>query len=200
MLHWIRNSSRQFKPFIAHRVGEIHTATDSSQWRYVQSNLNAADLLTRGTAIAKLAENTAWWEKPDFIKDNQLAWPSQHQIKMTGSSEARCWSKASARCFLTFPQQQNTLAGLEPEHFSDWGNLARLKAWVYQFACNAGFETKHRRDRSAAMKHGSSDKCRPRRSGRSTKRLLSQRPLPTHSKMASLNPRLDEDFALRSQG
>ena len=45
VLWWIRGSSRSFKPFVANRVGEIQTATDPKQWRYVPKNKNPTDLL-----------------------------------------------------------------------------------------------------------------------------------------------------------
>ena len=48
VLWWIRGRSRSFKPFVANRVGEIQTATDPKQWRYVPNNKNPADLFTRG--------------------------------------------------------------------------------------------------------------------------------------------------------
>ena len=204
VLHWIRNSSRQFKPSVAHRVGEIQRATDSSQWRYVPSKLNPADLLTRGTTVAKLAENTAWWEGPDFITD-ESAWPSQHQIKMTGSSETRCESKASARCFLAFPHQQTTLAGFEPERFSDWGRLVRIQAWVYRFICNCRFQNQTSTGPLSCDELRDAGTSIIRKAQASSFRdeyesLLSQRLLPTHSKLASLNLRLDEDYVLRNQG
>ena len=204
VLHWIRNSSRQFKPFVAHRVGEIQTATDSSQWRYVPSKLNPADMLTRGTTVAKLVENSAWWEGPDFIQDESV-WPNQPHHKMTGSSQIKCESKASARCFLAFPHQRKTLAGLEPERFSDWGRLVRIQAWVYRFVYNCRFGNQRSTGPLSSDEIRDAETSIIRQVQASSFReeyeaLLNQRPLPTHSKLASLNPRLDEDYVLRSQG
>ncbi|MCG8047834.1 MAG: hypothetical protein N0E48_19785, partial [Candidatus Thiodiazotropha endolucinida] len=48
VLWWIRGRSREFKPFVANRVGEIQSNTNPGQWRYVPTNLNPADLLSRG--------------------------------------------------------------------------------------------------------------------------------------------------------
>ena len=33
--NWIQGQSREYKPFIAHRVGEIHEFSAPNQWRYV---------------------------------------------------------------------------------------------------------------------------------------------------------------------
>ena len=45
---WIRGRSRKFKPFVANRIGEIQSLTNPKQWRYVPTNANPADFLTRG--------------------------------------------------------------------------------------------------------------------------------------------------------
>ena len=57
VLWWIRGRSRSSKPFVANRVGEIQTATDPKQWRYVPTNKNPADLLTRGLKLSELTKN-----------------------------------------------------------------------------------------------------------------------------------------------
>ena len=30
--HWVRNRSREFKPFVANRIGEIQRLSDPDQW------------------------------------------------------------------------------------------------------------------------------------------------------------------------
>ncbi|XP_067036347.1 uncharacterized protein [Acropora muricata] len=46
--YWIHSQSRNFKPFVAHRVGEIQKDSNPEQWRYVPGKLNPADHGTRG--------------------------------------------------------------------------------------------------------------------------------------------------------
>ena len=46
--YWIHSQSRNLKPFVAHRVGEIHKDSNPEQWRYVPGKLNPADHGTRG--------------------------------------------------------------------------------------------------------------------------------------------------------
>ena len=49
--YWIQGQSREYKPFIAHRVGEIHDFSAPNQWRYVPTDVNPADLGTRGVTV-----------------------------------------------------------------------------------------------------------------------------------------------------
>jgi len=48
VLHWISSDAKNYKQFVANRVGEILEATDPSQWRWVPTALNVADDATRG--------------------------------------------------------------------------------------------------------------------------------------------------------
>ena len=54
VLWWIKGRSRQFKPFVANKVGEIQSNTDPEQWRYVPTSMNPADILSRGIKIKEL--------------------------------------------------------------------------------------------------------------------------------------------------
>ena len=44
---WIRSTAVWYKPFVAHRVGEIQTLTDPKSWRHVPGRVNVSDCATR---------------------------------------------------------------------------------------------------------------------------------------------------------
>ena len=46
---WIQGKSRNYKPFVAHRVSEIHDGFSPEQWRHVPTKVNPADLKTLRT-------------------------------------------------------------------------------------------------------------------------------------------------------
>ena len=46
--YWIHGQSRNFKPFVAHRVGEKQEESNPDQQCYVPGKLNPADYGTRG--------------------------------------------------------------------------------------------------------------------------------------------------------
>ena len=77
---WIRGHSRVFKPCVANRIGEIQSVTNPDQWRYVPTELNLADYLTRGLKILKLIDKNSWWEGPNYLRDSEERWPRNKVI------------------------------------------------------------------------------------------------------------------------
>ena len=73
--YWIRGQSREYKPFVALRVGEIHECSAPNQWRYVPTNMNPADHGTRGLTVEELASTDLWWNGPEFLKKTEKEWP-----------------------------------------------------------------------------------------------------------------------------
>ena len=56
--YWVRNQSREFKPFVANRIqGKIQRTTSPEQWRQLPGTVNPADLPTRGLSAVALAES-----------------------------------------------------------------------------------------------------------------------------------------------
>ena len=61
VLRWIRGRGKDFRPFVANRIGEIQMFTELSQWQHVSTIANAADLCTGGASPSELAECSLWW-------------------------------------------------------------------------------------------------------------------------------------------
>ncbi len=73
--YWIRGQSRNYKPFVAHRVGEIHQDSNLSSGRHVPTASNPADYGTRGLTVAELKNNDCWWNGPKFLQGPREHWP-----------------------------------------------------------------------------------------------------------------------------
>ncbi len=58
------------------RVAKIQTLTDVSRWRYVDSDKNPADHITRGLTLAELADPHQWRSGPSFLTQPQDRWPA----------------------------------------------------------------------------------------------------------------------------
>ena len=68
VLWWIRGYSRVFKPFVANRIGEIQLHSSQNQWRYIPTNMNPADHLTRGLKVAELIEKSVVGRDQNIFK------------------------------------------------------------------------------------------------------------------------------------
>ena len=75
VLWWIRGRSREFKPFVAHRIGEIQSNNNPDQWRHVPTRLNPADCLSRALKTTDLVKSKTWWEGPEFLIHTENTWP-----------------------------------------------------------------------------------------------------------------------------
>ena len=65
-LAWIQSPSRNFKPFMSSRVGEIQSNSDPSQWMYIPSEDNVADDLSQGIHVNAL--NERWINGPALLR------------------------------------------------------------------------------------------------------------------------------------
>ncbi|XP_068749030.1 uncharacterized protein [Montipora capricornis] len=81
----IQGQSGEYKPFIAHRVAEIHEFSAPNQWRYVPTDVNPADLGTRGVTVEDLAQACLWWNGPEFLKKSKQDWPECKYDKPTST-------------------------------------------------------------------------------------------------------------------
>ena len=64
VLAWIKTPPKRFKPFVSVRVAEIQESVDTSNFRYIQSCDNPADVLTRGINKSQLEE---WMKGAPFL-------------------------------------------------------------------------------------------------------------------------------------
>ena len=71
--NWVRSTAAYYKPFVSHRIGEIQTLSDASEWRFVPGRLNSSDLATR-SAIEPIPSE--WFDGPAFLQTNEDDWPT----------------------------------------------------------------------------------------------------------------------------
>jgi len=62
-LCYIANEASRFRTFVANRVSLIREYTTISQWRYVPSKSNHADLASKGSTVDNL-EQDQWMKGP----------------------------------------------------------------------------------------------------------------------------------------
>ncbi len=57
VLYWINNDSTRFQAFVANNLNKIRRATDIEEWKWVPTDLNPADLPSRGVGLRRLLED-----------------------------------------------------------------------------------------------------------------------------------------------
>ena len=141
VLWWIRGRGRDFRSFVANRVGEIQMATEPCQWQYVPTTQNPADLCTRGATPSELQESSLWWQGPVWLLEDSANWPkmevdcrpSQLRERKTVKEDVLGENeKSTLASYRDTGQHQETTEEwrLSPKRFSSWIRLVRLHARV----------------------------------------------------------------------
>ena len=85
-LFWIKNEKKHRKVFVENRVRKIRKAVPSENWRYVPTDVNPADVASRGfqtsQSVAKGFQK--WIDGPEILKKLPLCWP----VDLSRSREA----------------------------------------------------------------------------------------------------------------
>ena len=71
----IEKDSYGFNTFVATRVGEIQNSTNTSEWYWVKSGLNIADIITKGEIAQHLSSDSEWQKGPPFLSTPVKEWP-----------------------------------------------------------------------------------------------------------------------------
>ena len=61
----------------ANRLAEIERTTNKSDWKYVSTNLNAADDVTNGLWVYKFMRKSKWLLAPNYLMDCPITEPQQ---------------------------------------------------------------------------------------------------------------------------
>ena len=69
VLNYIRNTTTNFGPYIMRRCNEIRENTEINEWRYIPTDLNIADILSRGITTENPNLLDSWFIGPTFITE-----------------------------------------------------------------------------------------------------------------------------------
>ncbi|XP_035204690.1 uncharacterized protein LOC118179634 [Stegodyphus dumicola] len=96
-LAWIRKSPRLLKTFVSNRVALIQELTESYQWKYVPSECNPADVISRGLHANDILTCDIWWNGPDLLRED-VHYPEQPLAPTTDNDyvkELKCLSDSN---------------------------------------------------------------------------------------------------------
>lgn len=125
VLSWIKSDHWKYGQYVAFRVAEILECSKTSEWRWVPTKVNVADLATK-LRIPRMEENKEWFRGPEFLYSSEDKWPVQKVEKDT-IEEMR-------------PQFQFNVCFHHVEfnssNFSNWNRVLRSQAYVLRFIDN----------------------------------------------------------------
>lgn len=128
VLRYLENTSSRYKIFVAHRVSAIREASDVSQWRYVPTAVNPADLASRGIEPSEQDKLSKWIEGPEFLRDHVESYDSLF-ARPTASAEVDLEVRVNAVTVSTARGLQRLI-----EYYSAYHKLCRAVAWFQRFA------------------------------------------------------------------
>ena len=208
VLYWIRGKGKQYRPFVANRIGEIQRQCNPEQWHYVESKENPADLCSRGLRATRLNESTLWWRGPDFLSKHESEWP---KAKIAEGLDVKTESKtkfisAPSVNFVVRPGSEDCKWRLHPSNWSSWLKLTRAVAWVLRFVANCRSYRQERRKGSLSPEELQNAEIRIIRDAQQEefseeyRALHENKPIPKKSCLIKLTPKIDEDGLIRCDG
>lgn len=120
-----------FHVFVANRVQQIRTSTETSQWRYVASEQNPADHASCGLTVKELMGSN-WFTGPSFLWQRELP---KEDIKVgevhDGDPELK-----RAQVLMTKAREEWCLSDCL-QRFSDWKRAVKARARLKRCARSA---------------------------------------------------------------
>ncbi|XP_045451593.1 uncharacterized protein LOC123660582 [Melitaea cinxia] len=195
VLQWIHNNKRSYKPYVAHRLGEIDELTRINEWRYVLTSMNVADRGTREN-YDSLRLDGEWFNGPTFLYEAESSWPTSSVIiPSVDECDLECVTN-----ILQVEHLHEHAAVPDPMRFSSWIRLLRSMSAVLKFISKC---QKREFDECTSMKRAELQLLRyAQTQSFSTEIGLIKggKCLNKNSKLLTLSPFLDEDGLLRVGG
>ena len=132
-LYWLTNPAKAWKVFVANRVRKIAEATSEIgiTWKYVPTDMNLADLGSRGATIAKM-ERGNWLTGPKWLLDEKQ-WPQQPKLKCTEVADEEC--RPTPEGILHTQERKLDEWDALLERGTYWRTM-RVTAWMLRFISN----------------------------------------------------------------
>ncbi|XP_065118880.2 uncharacterized protein [Paramisgurnus dabryanus] len=180
VLNWLLSQSCRFKVFVGTRVAEIQELTESDTWRYVPSQDNPADDITKGRSIRDIGSESRWYSGPKFLSQTSHSWPEMLSLTTTNHDNEL---RKSAFCGLT----TSTVPTPDLQQYSTYTDL--LKAYIQH--ANTPTADDYKGAELAALRKIQTDSFAEELSC-----LRANKPLPKHSRLLCLAPVFDDVIEL----
>ncbi|XP_058817784.1 uncharacterized protein LOC131681093 [Topomyia yanbarensis] len=201
VLAWIRSDGRKYRQYVACRIGEILTLTDSNEWYWVPSKLNVADEATKWRNGACLSSDSAWFCGPNFCEESEEKWPDQSRDGLfTTEEELR-------PCHIHGVPKRVSI--IDFNRFSRWSRLLTAVAYVRRYIHNLRAAPECRnlgqlgQEELLVAENTIWQICQEHSFSDEFALLLAGKPtiaLPKESRIYKFSPYMDENSVLRQDG
>jgi DNA-binding transcriptional regulator YiaG len=206
VLWWLTRQSRIYQPFVANRIGEIQSVTQPTQWHYVPTDMNPADMVSRGARVSELSD-CVWLNGPKFLMLSEEQWPKKivqrQSDALTEIKKKHINAEHECSSFLANFQFE-TEERLKPDRFSSWKRLLYVCGWTVRFVSNCRLPADERLqgeltcDELIDVERQILKQCQQQAFANEYIALLNNKQPSNKSKLIMLNPHLDEDGLIRS--
>ncbi len=200
VLSWMNSESRTLHVFVANRIARVLDQSKVSQWHWVPTKLNPADIPSRGLLADKLKDSGLWWNGPDFLKLGETSWPKQPTAWVPTEEAKPEWKKQLA--FHTTTEAVAT-DKYSPEKDS-WCNLSSSRWNTIVGVFKMGLKWRH-----SKMEKGALEELAMRRVflsmqnstfHRTLNSIITKDSSAAANSLYKLKPFLDAEGLLRSKG
>ncbi|XP_063903768.1 uncharacterized protein LOC135123205 [Zophobas morio] len=137
VLAWIHTPANSLNIFVGNRISEITALTKPTAWRHINSENNAADILSRGSYPSEIIQNPIWFSGPGFLKLPEHQWPRSHL-------KVNC-DNAPEKKDPVIVCSAGTISEALLHQYSTFNKLQRVMAWTLRFVHNCKNTNKIRR-------------------------------------------------------
>ena len=220
VLHYLKNEKRRLQTSVANRVEKIKEHSPVHYWSHVPGTLNPADYVSRGLTASSLTADHSRLRGPDVLWGPEHSWPKKecrtvlredlelkkethvHSLELTPDSVA---AKKGSSKFEPIKDPMEDPFQVLIITCSDWTRLRRKVAWLLRF-------TQFVKDKGKVQTGGltvddlNADTVAIAKIVRGSaytqeiKDLKSNGAIRASSKIAALNPGLDDRRVLRVNG
>ncbi|XP_055325735.1 uncharacterized protein LOC129579607 [Sitodiplosis mosellana] len=209
-LHWIKKSPLELKVYVSNRVKAIHEAIGEARWAHIGTSENPADLLSRGMKADELLASKLWKRGPNWLIESQAEWPKPRMV-ITPEETEQINRETKQRQVMVSAVMMTYVCDrfCELWHRSnDWKKIVRITAYVLRFFHNVRLKDRSKWIRGGPEVHEIQNavvfwiKYAQMRAYKKEIELVKQGDSEffTKSKIANLNPQLDEKGMLRVYG
>ena len=128
----IQADSKRFPVFSRNRLAQIEKRSSIHEWRHLPSELNPADLISRGVRVSALLEDKMWFEGPNFLKLQPDQSPNQFVKNQSCDEELVHSFDLPTKGKVSMLVNDNECCGTDRliEFFSSFYRLKLVVAWL----------------------------------------------------------------------